>query len=84
LINAVHHANQITSEDYALGSVAHALAGVAAGNTDRAMRAVERLKTINPAWGRDPRAELQKFFPVAALRERLARELERAGLASHP
>ena len=82
VVNAVHHAGQITSEDYVLGLVAHALAGVAAGDTDRAVRAVERLKTMNPGWGRDQRAELEKFFPVAELRERLERDLERAGLKS--
>jgi TolB-like protein len=82
LVNAIHHAVQITSEDYALGLMAHALAGVAAGDTDRAMRAVERLKIVNADWGRNPRAELEKFFPVAELRERLERDLERAGLKS--
>jgi adenylate cyclase len=82
LINTIHHASQITGEDYALGLVARALAAVAAGDRDRAARAIERLRTINPAWGIDPRGELEKFFPVAELANRIARDLDKAGLSA--
>ena len=41
LVNTIHHANQITSEDYALGLVARALAAVAADDLDRAARSIK-------------------------------------------
>ncbi len=82
LTNMVHHATQITSEDYPLGLVARALAAAAAGDRERASRSIERLKTVSPAWGADLRGELDKFFPVAELAERLARDLARAGLTA--
>ena len=81
LTNTVHHATQITNEDYQLGLIARALAASAAGDAERASRSIQRLKTINPAWGTNPRDELDKFFPVAELADRLARDLAKAGLA---
>ena len=51
LTNTIHHANQITNEDYQLGLVARALAAAAAGEDDRAARSIERLITVNAAWG---------------------------------
>lgn len=82
LTNMVHHATQITNEDYPLGLVARALAATAAGDRERAIRSIERLKTVSPAWGTDLRGELDKFFPIAELADRLARDLARAGLAT--
>jgi tetratricopeptide (TPR) repeat protein len=81
LANIMHHANQITNEDYTLGLVARALAASIAGDRDRAIRSIQRLITVNPAWAMKPRGELDKFFPVADLADRLARDLEKAGLA---
>ncbi len=81
LTNSVHHATQITNEDYQLGLIARALAASAAGETERASRSIQRLKTISPAWGTDLRGELDKFFPIAELADRLARDLAKAGLA---
>jgi tetratricopeptide (TPR) repeat protein len=82
LIGTVHHASQITNDDYELGLVARALASAAAGDPDRAARSIERLTTVNAAWGSNPRGELEKFFPSAELRDRLARDLAKAGLAA--
>lgn len=81
LTNLVHHATQITSEDYPLGLVARALAARAAGGREGASRYVEKLVMVNPAWGTDPRGELERLFPVAELVDRLARDLARAALS---
>ena len=80
LTNTVHHANQITNEDYQLGLMARALAAAVAGDRERAARTIERLVSVNPAWGSNARGELEKFFPVAELADRLALELAAAGL----
>jgi hypothetical protein len=80
LTNTMHHANQITNEDYALGLVARILASAAVGERDRAARAIARLQVVSPLWASDPRAELARFFPVDALADRLARDLAKAGL----
>jgi tetratricopeptide (TPR) repeat protein len=82
LTNTIHHANQITNEDYALGLVARALAAAMAGDRERAANSMQKLLEVNPAWGADARGELARFFPVAELSERLARDLAGAGLAA--
>jgi tetratricopeptide (TPR) repeat protein len=81
LANIVHHASQITGEDYPLGLVARALAAARAGDRGRAARSLQRLAAVSPAWGANVRAELDRFFPVAALADRIARDLAQAGLA---
>lgn len=82
LANTIHHANQITVDDYALGLVARALAAIAAGDRGRANEFLQKLRTINPAWATNTREELEKFFPVAELVDRLARDLVKAGLTA--
>ncbi len=84
LTNTIHHANQITNEDYPLGLVARALAATTAGDRERASRSIQRLRSLSPAWATNPRGELDKFFPVAALADRLSRDLARAGLTPNP
>lgn len=80
LVNTIHHANQITNDDYSLGLIARVLAAAAAGDRDRGAQSIQRLTTINPAWATDTRGELEKFFPVAELADRLARDLSKVGL----
>jgi TolB-like protein len=82
LANTIHHANQITNEDYPLGLVARALAAARAGDRERAARSLQRLVVVAPAWSTNARGELEKFFPVTELADRLARDLAQAGLAS--
>jgi len=82
LTNMVHHATQITNENYSLGLVARALAATAAGDPERASRSLQSLTAISPGWAADPRGELEKFFPVDELADRLARDLAKAGLAA--
>jgi hypothetical protein len=73
---ATFHAGQLTSDTFQLGLVARALVGVAAGEHASASAALDRLVALNPAWGENPRGELEKFFPAAFIVDRLA-----AGLA---
>ncbi len=84
LANTIHHANQITNEDYPLGLVARALAAARAGDRERAARSLQRLAVVAPAWSTNARGELEKFFPVTELADRIARDLAQAGLAGAP
>lgn len=77
LTNTMHHANQITADSYPLGPIARALAAGMAGDRRRAQQAIARLSVISPAWSADTRGQLARLFPVEALADRLARELER-------
>jgi tetratricopeptide (TPR) repeat protein len=74
---ATFHAGQLTSDAFQLGLVARALVAVAAGERAGARAALDRLVALNPAWGENPRGELEKFFPAAFIVDRLA-----AGLAA--
>ena len=64
LARTVHHANQITDEDFPLGLVARALATPPPATAIAPADSIERLEGLNPAMGDDPRCELDKFFPV--------------------
>ncbi|MGC1467507.1 MAG: hypothetical protein WA792_17450 [Pseudolabrys sp.] len=82
LINTIHHANQITNENYPLRPIAHALAAMRAGEPERAAQALDRLKVLRPAWAANPRRELEKFIPNAEITGRLTNDLTKAGLVS--
>jgi hypothetical protein len=73
---ATFHAGQLTSDTFQLGLVARALIATTAGERASARAALDRLVALNPAWGKNPRGELEKFFPAAFIVDRLA-----AGLA---
>jgi tetratricopeptide (TPR) repeat protein len=79
---ASYQASQITSEDYAFGLLAKALAAAAAGDAERARQAVDRLVALQPGWRDDPRRELGKIIPRPEIVERLARDLAGAALAA--
>jgi tetratricopeptide (TPR) repeat protein len=82
IIGAIHHANQISGEDYTLGLMARALAAQAVGDGDKARRFLQRLIANTPAWGRSPRRELGKFFPADDVVDRLLGDLREAGLGT--
>ncbi len=63
LANTIHHANQITNDDYQLGLVARALAAARAGDRERAARSLQRLAAINRAWSDDARARARPILP---------------------
>ena len=77
----LQQAGQIMSKEFTLGLVARALAAHATNDTAKAKRALLRLVAIAPAWGSNPRGELDRFFPLPELAERLASDLALAGLA---
>jgi tetratricopeptide (TPR) repeat protein len=79
---ANYQAGQITSEDYAFGFLAKALAAAAAGDAERARRAIDRLVALQPGWRDDPRRELGKIIPKPEIVDRLARDLAVAGLVA--
>jgi adenylate cyclase len=72
---ANYQAGQITSEDYAFGFLAKALAG----DAERARRAIDRLVALQPGWRDD---QLGKIIPKPEIVDRLARDLAVAGLVA--
>lgn len=72
---ATRHAAQITSNDYPLGLVAHALIAAQRGEAELARQWLDRLAAIRPAWRRDCRGELEKYFPAAAIIDRIERDI---------
>jgi hypothetical protein len=65
--------------------VARALASAAAGEYERAQSALDSLWALRPQWRTDTRRELDRFFPVPGVPERLARDLTRiAALGGQP
>jgi TolB-like protein len=75
---AAFHAGQLTSDTFQLGLVARALVAGAAGDRDGARAALDRLFALNPEWRDSPRGQLAKFFPAAAIVDRLAADLAAA------
>jgi hypothetical protein len=73
---AAFHAGQLTSDTFQLGVLARALA---AGEREAARLALERLFALNPEWRDNPRGQLEKFFPAAAIVDRLAADLAADG-----
>ncbi len=82
LPDATYHANQATGADYPLGHLARALVAAAANDKEKARQAFDRLVAIRPAWASQTRQELERYFPSAAIVERLERDLAAAGLAA--
>ncbi|HML13617.1 MAG TPA: hypothetical protein VK456_09945 [Xanthobacteraceae bacterium] len=75
---AAFHAGQLTSDTFQLGLLARALVANAAGERTAAGVALDRLYALNPEWRDNPRGQLEKFFPAAAIVERLAGDLATA------
>jgi tetratricopeptide (TPR) repeat protein len=82
MADAVRHANDIPSDNIALGQVARVLAAHVEGDGDRARKAIERLLALGPGWRSDPHAELARLIIDSAIVDRLARDLAAAGLPS--
>jgi tetratricopeptide (TPR) repeat protein/TolB-like protein len=72
---AMHEADQLTSDTYQLGLIARSLAARAAGDRERARRAFDGLVALQPAWGKDLPAQLRRFFPSEDIVDRLVRDL---------
>jgi tetratricopeptide (TPR) repeat protein len=77
---ATRYAAMIEGDPSVYGLLARALAAQMTGDADKARLAVDRLLRLNATWGTDPQRQLTKFFPAAAVRNRLLADLEAAGL----
>jgi TolB-like protein/Tfp pilus assembly protein PilF len=77
---AAKNADHITTDNYALGLVARAIAGATVKDGGRARQAIDRLLALSPVWRTDPAAELACAIPDPAIVERLMRDLTLAGL----
>jgi len=75
---AAFHAGQLTSDTFQLGLLARALTVAAAGERAGTRAALDRLFALNPEWRDNPRGQLEKFFPAAAIVDRLAADLAAA------
>lgn len=80
MAEAVRHANDIPSDNVALGQVAKVLAAHAEGDQAKAREAIDRLSGLGPRWRSDPHAELARLIANSAIVDRLARDLAAAGL----
>jgi tetratricopeptide (TPR) repeat protein len=74
------NADQMTNDAYPDGLVARALMAAHNGDQARAQRALQLLVALRPAWRDDPRGELRRLIPSNDIVDRLARDLEAAGL----
>jgi tetratricopeptide (TPR) repeat protein len=81
MVTASRHAGLIASETYPLGLLAGALSASADGNGELAKKTYDRLAALRPGWREHPREELGRLFPTAAIIDRLAGDLAKAGLA---
>jgi tetratricopeptide (TPR) repeat protein len=77
---AASQADQMTNDAYPHGLVARALAAKQSGDAARQERALRLLVGLRPAWRNDARGELGRLIPAKDMVERLARDLEAAGL----
>ena len=80
LQEATYHADAITNEVNTFSLIARALAAAGAGDSAKATAMLRRLVALRPAWRDDARGELKRAIPSAEIVERLARDLDAAGL----
>jgi tetratricopeptide (TPR) repeat protein len=78
--NTANQARLFTNDDYPLILVSRAVAAVQAGDIARAQHAVDRLVMLHPGWRDNVRARLERYIPSAAIVDRLAADLTKAGL----
>jgi len=77
---AARRANLMTSDVHSLCLVARILVAVSRGDHHRAQQVTNRLASLYPAWGDDPKWELQRWGFPAEIVERLTHDLATAGL----
>ncbi len=82
LTQASFHASRLTSDTFQLALVARTLMATSKGDADTARNAIDHLTALNPAWHRDPRAQLAKFFYDDRIIDRLTKDLAAAGLSN--
>ncbi|MEA2879626.1 MAG: hypothetical protein QOF14_4822, partial [Hyphomicrobiales bacterium] len=72
---ATRYAALIAPDGYPLGLVARALVAAQRGEPETARHALDRLAAMRPAWRKDWRGELAKFFPAVAIVDRIERDI---------
>jgi tetratricopeptide (TPR) repeat protein len=80
MATAARHAGQITTDTYPLGLLAHTLIAASDGNRELAQKTYGQLASLRPRWRENPREELGRLFPAAAVVDRIARDLANAGI----
>lgn len=81
LTEARFHAGQLTSETHVYGQLARALVAHSEGRAEEARHAIQAILSLQPEWKDHSRREIGKFIIAPAIADRLARDLEAAGLA---
>jgi tetratricopeptide (TPR) repeat protein len=76
---AMRYAALIAPDGYPLGLVARALVAAQRGEPETARRLLDRLAATRPAWRKDCRGELAKFFPAIAIVDRIERDIAQIG-----
>ena len=84
IVEATRFANQIPSDNFALGQVARALAAAGSGDAAGARQAIDLLVKMQPSWNDDPRVELARIIPDPGIVDRLTADLKKAGLVRAP
>jgi len=74
------HADQMANDAYPHGLVARALVAWHSGDRVRQQHALRLLVGLRPAWRDDARGELGRLIPAKDIVERLAHDLDAAGL----
>src|SRR5262249_37066622 len=75
LAGAPFYANAIPSTGFHRAYLARALVASKAGDMKSARESMERMAKVQPGWRTDPRAELDRLFPVGTTAGRLAEDL---------
>jgi hypothetical protein len=79
-VEAGFQADQLANDAYPDGLVARALVATHDGDLARQQRALRLLVGLRPAWRNDARGELARLISSKDIVERLARDLDSAGL----
>jgi tetratricopeptide (TPR) repeat protein len=80
MAEAIRHAGNIPNDNTALGQVAQVLAAHAAGKSDEAKKAIDRLKAVGDGWISNPQQELSRIVTDRAIVDRLSEGLAAAGV----
>jgi hypothetical protein len=75
LAGAAFHANAIPTSGYHRAYLARALVAAKSGDMRGARESMDHLAKLQPNWRTDPRAELEKIFPVGTTATTLAGDL---------
>jgi tetratricopeptide (TPR) repeat protein len=78
--SAAQYAVQIRDGQSPFSLLARALSARMSDDPVRGKQAIDRLVAVTPNWASDPRGQIAKYFPAAAVRDRLLGDLVAVGL----